>query len=179
MAENGPFGAPFSTPKIPPKEFMWVPFLRSCPGNFQHKLFSGGQKWGFRAGCKKFMLKKFRCFVRPLKIGQNTQDFVYFCQKYTKSCVFLSYFWPVLFWPILIFRGFWALRKARCIIAGFRSFLVSVLKRDWSIAHKRLNTSRYHKKRNFVSENSQRNPAAGADICRSLRALWAGNRKKS
>ena len=44
VAENGPFGTPFSTPKIPPKEFLWVLFLRSFPGNEAHTLFSGGPK---------------------------------------------------------------------------------------------------------------------------------------
>ena len=43
MAENGPFGTPFLTPKIPPKKFMWVSFWRSFPGNEAHQLCSGAQ----------------------------------------------------------------------------------------------------------------------------------------
>ena len=45
---------------------MWVPFLRPFPGNEAHNFFSGGLKWGFRVGCKKFMLKEFMCFFPPL-----------------------------------------------------------------------------------------------------------------
>ena len=38
---------------------MWAPFSRSFPGNEAHKFFfSGGPKWGFWVGAKKFMLKK-------------------------------------------------------------------------------------------------------------------------
>ena len=67
MAENGPFGAPFLAPKIPPKKFMWVPFLRPFPGNEAHKFFFLGAQIGvFRVGAKMFMLKKFMCFFRPL-----------------------------------------------------------------------------------------------------------------
>ena len=65
MAENGPFGTPFLTPKTPPKKFMWVPFLRPFPGNQAHKLFSGGPKWAVLGGAKKLMLKKFMCFSVP------------------------------------------------------------------------------------------------------------------
>ena len=66
VADNSPFGTPFFTPKIPPKMFMWVPFSRSFPGNEAHKLFLGAHNWGFGVGSKKFMLKKFLCFLRPL-----------------------------------------------------------------------------------------------------------------
>ena len=58
MAENGPFGTPFLTPKIPPKKFMWVPFLRPFPGNEAHKLFSGGPKWGVLGGGQKVYVEK-------------------------------------------------------------------------------------------------------------------------
>ena len=68
MAENGLFGTPFPTPKIPLKKFMWVPLLRSFPGIGAHKLFSGAQNGGFRVGGKKFMLKKFMCFFCPLPL---------------------------------------------------------------------------------------------------------------
>ena len=67
MAEIGPFGTPFLTPKIPPKKFMWVPFLRPFPGNEAHKyFFLGAQNGVFWLGAKKFMLKKFMCFFGPL-----------------------------------------------------------------------------------------------------------------
>ena len=50
-------------PQIPPNKFMWVPSLRSFPGDKAHKLFFWRPKtrdlgWG----SKKFMLKKFMCF---------------------------------------------------------------------------------------------------------------------
>ena len=43
-AESGPFGTPFLTPKIPPKKFMWVRFLRPFPGNKAPKM--GCLGWG-------------------------------------------------------------------------------------------------------------------------------------
>ena len=49
----GRFGAPFLTPKFPPKKFMWVPFLRSFPGNEAHKLFFWGSKRGVLGGGQK------------------------------------------------------------------------------------------------------------------------------
>ena len=68
---NGPFGTPFSTPKTSPKKLMWVPFLRSSPGNEAHKLFLGGSEWGgIWVGAKKLMLEKFMCFFVPLLLGQ-------------------------------------------------------------------------------------------------------------
>ena len=68
---------------------MWVPFLRSFPGNEAHKLFSGGPKWGFRVGGKKFMLKKFVCFFRPLvnhacSPKEKTPEFT---QKWAGECL--------------------------------------------------------------------------------------------
>ena len=50
VAENGSFGTPFLTPKIPPKMFMWVPFLRSFPGKEAHKFFWGSKKGGLYIG---------------------------------------------------------------------------------------------------------------------------------
>ena len=58
--------APFLTPTIPPKKFMWVPFLRSFPGNEAHEFFLGVQKGAFGWGAKKFMLKEFMCLFCPL-----------------------------------------------------------------------------------------------------------------
>ena len=66
MAENGPFGTPFLTPEIPPQKVYVGPLLRSFPGKEARKIFSGGPKWGSRAGAKKLMLKKFLCFCGPL-----------------------------------------------------------------------------------------------------------------
>ena len=63
MAENGPFGTPFLTPKIPTKKFKLVPFLRSFPGNEAHKLFAGGGQ--------KVYVEKFMCFFRPPKNAQT------------------------------------------------------------------------------------------------------------
>ena len=71
MAENGPFGTPFLTPKIPRKCLCGSLFLRSFPGNEAHKLFLGAQNGGFRVGCKKFMLKKFMCFFGPLFLPES------------------------------------------------------------------------------------------------------------
>ena len=58
MAEDGPFGTPFLTPKIAPKKFMWVPFLRPFPGNEAHKLFLGGPEWGVSGGMQKVYVEK-------------------------------------------------------------------------------------------------------------------------
>ena len=74
VAENGQFGTPFSTPRIPLKKFMWVPFLRSFPRNEAHKLFSEGPKLGVWVGANKFMLKKFMCFFRPLSASLREQE---------------------------------------------------------------------------------------------------------
>ena len=50
---------------------MWVPFLRSFPGNEAHKLLSGGPKiGGLGRGGGKFMLKKFMCFFPPLTMSK-------------------------------------------------------------------------------------------------------------
>ena len=35
VAENGLFGTPCLTPKIPPEKFVWVPFF-AFPGNEAH-----------------------------------------------------------------------------------------------------------------------------------------------
>ena len=63
MARLGPR---FGPPKSPEKVYVYVPLLRSFPGNEAHKLLSGGPKSGVLGGGKKFMLKKFMCFFRPL-----------------------------------------------------------------------------------------------------------------
>ena len=58
VAKIGPFGTPFLTPKFPLKKFMWVPLLRSFPGNEAHKLFPGGPKWGVLGGRQKVYVEK-------------------------------------------------------------------------------------------------------------------------
>ena len=66
MAETGPFGTPFLTPKSPPKKFMWVPFLRPFPGNEAHKLFSGGPTSGVLGGGRKVYVEKvYVLFLSP------------------------------------------------------------------------------------------------------------------
>ena len=45
---------------------MWLPFLRSFPGNEAHKIFSEGPNGVFRVGGKKLMLKHFMRFFCPL-----------------------------------------------------------------------------------------------------------------
>ena len=42
------------SPKIPPKKFMWVPLLRSFPGNEAHKFFF----WGVLGGGQKVYVEK-------------------------------------------------------------------------------------------------------------------------
>ena len=55
------------TPKIPPKKFMWVPFLRPFPGNEAHKLFSGVQNGGVLGGGQKVYVEKVYVLFGPLK----------------------------------------------------------------------------------------------------------------
>ena len=66
MAENGPFGTSFLTPKIPLQEFMWFPFLYPFPGNEAHKPFSEGPKSGVSGvGQKVYVEKVYMCFSFP------------------------------------------------------------------------------------------------------------------
>ena len=53
-----------------PKKFMWVPFLRSFPGNEAHKLFSGGPSWGVLGGVQKVWVDK----VQVLFPSLNQRD---------------------------------------------------------------------------------------------------------
>ena len=50
MAQNGLFGTPFDPKTTPQREFMWVTFLRSFPGNEAHQLFSLDLQWGIWGG---------------------------------------------------------------------------------------------------------------------------------
>ena len=85
VVQDGPFGTPILTPKIPPKKFMLVLFLlgkvsmgalkwglkanfRSFPGIEAHTLFPGAPECGLWVGDKKFMLREYMCL---------------FCQKRT------------------------------------------------------------------------------------------------
>ena len=60
-----PFKGSKKTPKIPPKMFVGVPFLRSFPGNEAHELFSGGPKWGQ----KVYVEKVYVLFPSPINGG--------------------------------------------------------------------------------------------------------------
>ena len=72
MAENGPFGTPFLTPKIPLEKVYAGPFLRSFPGNEAHKLFSGGPKWGVLGGGQKVFVEKVDVLFPPLHALRGT-----------------------------------------------------------------------------------------------------------
>ena len=45
-------------PKNRPKKIMWVPFLRSFPGDEAHQLFAGGPKWGVLGGGQEVYVEK-------------------------------------------------------------------------------------------------------------------------
>ena len=47
---------------------MWVPFLRSFPGNEAHKLFSEGPKWGVSGGGQKVYVEKVYVLFRSPKV---------------------------------------------------------------------------------------------------------------
>ena len=53
--------------KNPPEKVYVGPFLRPFPGNGARKLFWGPKMGCFWVGAKKFMLKKFMCFVGSLE----------------------------------------------------------------------------------------------------------------
>ena len=55
MARLGPR---FSRPRSPEKVYVYVPLLRSFPGNEAHKLFSGGPKSGVLGGGQKVYVEK-------------------------------------------------------------------------------------------------------------------------
>ena len=67
MAENGPFGIPFLTPKIPEKVYVG-PLFASFPRKWEWDIncLLGAQNRVFWVGAKKLMLKKFMCFFGPL-----------------------------------------------------------------------------------------------------------------
>ena len=117
VAENGPFGTPFFDPKIPPKKFMWVPFLRPFPGNEAHTFFLGDFHEGVWVGAKKFM-----CFFGPLFFQNVSAPLVHMMSWKDKQIIRTSDFFahkhgrgePVLvrhsppnfaslFWMFLIF----------------------------------------------------------------------------
>ena len=58
VAENGPFGTPFLTPKVPPKKFMWVPFLSPFQEMRHINFFLGAQKGVFWVGAQKVYVEK-------------------------------------------------------------------------------------------------------------------------
>ena len=57
MARLGPRFGP-QIWKIPPKKFMWVPFLRPFPGNEAHNIFRGGPKCDVLGGGQKVYVEK-------------------------------------------------------------------------------------------------------------------------
>ena len=78
MARLGP---PFDT-KIPPKKFMWVPFLRSFPGNETRKLFSGGPKWRVLGGDQKVYVEEVYVLLPSLHCSDREEQ--YPSQKLTR-----------------------------------------------------------------------------------------------
>ena len=58
MAQTGPFGTPFLTPKSPEKVYVYVPLLRSFPENEAHNFFSGGPTWGALGRVQKVYVEK-------------------------------------------------------------------------------------------------------------------------
>ena len=51
-------GPRFGPPKSPEKVYVYVPLLRSFPGNEAHKLFSGGPNLGVLGGGHKVYVEK-------------------------------------------------------------------------------------------------------------------------
>ena len=80
MARLGPR---FGPPKSPEKVYVYVPLLRSFPGNEAHKLFLGAQN---RVGAKTFMLKKFMCFFRPLSKSRS-MIWPFYCTLRQSRCL--------------------------------------------------------------------------------------------
>ena len=63
-------GACFAPPKSPEKVYVYVPLLRSFPGNEAHKLFSGVPKLGVLAGGQKVYVEKVYVFFPSLTIKE-------------------------------------------------------------------------------------------------------------
>ena len=64
MAENGPFGAPFLTPKSFRRSLVWVPFQCHFPGSEAQTLFAWGPHWGVLGGGQKVYMVKSLWSVR-------------------------------------------------------------------------------------------------------------------
>ena len=58
---------------------MWVPFLRSFPGNEAHKLFSGGPKWGVLGGGQKVYVEKVDVLCLSPKAVEGLKQRGYIC----------------------------------------------------------------------------------------------------
>ena len=70
MARLGPL---FDPPNRPEKVYVYVPLLRSFPGNEAHKLFSGGPKWGVLGGGQKVYVEKvYVLFPSPIAVPKKT-----------------------------------------------------------------------------------------------------------
>ena len=68
-------GTPFWPPKSPEKVYVYVPVLRSFPGNEAHKLFSGDPKWGVLGGGQKVYVEKVYVLI-----FQNNYFRIIFCK---------------------------------------------------------------------------------------------------
>ena len=67
-------GPPFCPPKSPRKSLCGSPFCVLSQEMRHINFFLGAQHKGFRAGAKKFMLKKFICLFCPLTKGTQNVD---------------------------------------------------------------------------------------------------------
>ena len=66
VAQNGPFGTPFWTPKITPKNVYGSLFCILSQEMRHTNFFLGAQNRVFWVGAKKFTLEMFMCFFCPL-----------------------------------------------------------------------------------------------------------------
>ena len=75
MARLGPR---FGPPKSPEKVYVYVPLLRSFPGNEAHKLFLGGPKSGVLGGGQKVYVEKVYVLFPSLNRGVLQKIYVIF-----------------------------------------------------------------------------------------------------
>ena len=62
-------GPRFGPPESPEKVYVYVPLLRSFPGNEAHKLFSGGPNLGVLGGGQKVYVEKVYVLFPSLRKG--------------------------------------------------------------------------------------------------------------
>ena len=79
---------------------MWVPFLRSFPGNEAHKLFSGAPKWGVLGGGQKVYVEKVSVLFPPLKhvkvVNPNVAKISQISFPGFRLCRTLRLIWPLI-----------------------------------------------------------------------------------